>query len=295
MPVRIGKIALAGLANIYTEDTRTLVQQRAPGQAGAVFQDLGREPVTVVMEGVLVGEDTLAGVEELRQAQDKAKPLSFAADAVAGADLTQVLIADFQVKQLAGYTQRHAFFLRVREYVEPPATAQAGTAAVSKKVAATAGKWNKGALAAASVLKKPDTLMSAVRKDSSLLKHLSAGQLGGVLNKIRGSLTGRDFSTVLSALGKMDPGKIVGLVNSLKNSGSIGEFVQKLAADGVPLLEQMTGLKLGAAAAVVKGIAGASDFLSKLQQVARDAGELATRVSRFDPVASLEQPGGPPT
>src|SRR5689334_8197574 len=106
MAVRIGKIELVGLNKVYTEDTRNLVKLRGPGQTGGVYQDLGREPVSVVMEGILVGDDTYAALEELRQAQAKAKPMSFAADAIAGTDITQVLIADFQVRQLAGYTDR---------------------------------------------------------------------------------------------------------------------------------------------------------------------------------------------
>ena len=58
MPIRIGKIELVGLNRVYTEDTRSLVKQRGPGQAGGLFQDLGREPVTIVMEGILLGDDT---------------------------------------------------------------------------------------------------------------------------------------------------------------------------------------------------------------------------------------------
>jgi hypothetical protein len=142
-------------------------------------------------------------------------------------------------------------------------------------------------------LKNPKSLMSTVGKNPSVLKHLSARELGGVLNKIKGSLNGRDFGTLLTALGKVDPGKIVGLVNTLRSSGSLGEFIQKLATDGVPLLEQMTGLKLGAAATLVKGLAGASDFLARLQQVARDAQALGTAVENFNPLASFPRSGGP--
>src|SRR5690348_9571612 len=103
MAVRIGKIDLVGLTNVSTEDNRNVVQQRGPGQSGSVAQDLGREPVTVVLEGTLFGEGAEPALEELRDAQTKANPLSFAADAIAGAELTDVIIADFQVKQLPGF------------------------------------------------------------------------------------------------------------------------------------------------------------------------------------------------
>lgn len=68
-----------------TQDARSLVQQRGPGQAGSVAQDLGREPVVVTMEGLLLGDDPHAALEELRQAQTDARP-AFAADAIAGAE-----------------------------------------------------------------------------------------------------------------------------------------------------------------------------------------------------------------
>ena len=125
MPVRIGSIELTGLQDIRTADTRSLVQQRGPGQAGSVAQDLGREPVVVTMEGLLLGDDPHAALEELRQAQTDARPLAFAADAIAGAELTDVLIEDLQVRQLSGYRERYTFHLRVREYTEPPEPAGA--------------------------------------------------------------------------------------------------------------------------------------------------------------------------
>jgi hypothetical protein len=294
MPVRIGRIELVGLSNIYTEDTRSLVKQRGPGQTGGVFQDLGREPVTVVMEGILLGDDTQAELEELREAQAKAKPLSFAADAIAGAELTEVVIADLQVKQLAGHQSRFAFFLRVREYTEPPEPAGAGAAAVDAGVAADAAAWQQGSLDAAAVLQDPGSLMEKVGENPSLLQHLSAGDLGSVVSQTAGSLTGKNFGELLGALGKVNPAIIGDFIDVLKNGGDIGAFIQKLAAEGVNVLEQLTGVNLGAALAVLKGIAGASDFLAKLQRVVGDATALVDQVGKFDPLAPFKDltPGG---
>ena len=289
MPVRIGKIELIGLSNVYTEDTRSLVQQRGPGMSGSVTQDLGREPVTVVMEGILLGDDTQAALEELRQAQAKAKPLSFAADAIAGVSFTDVLIADFQVKQLAGFENRYSFFLRVREYTEPPPAPGAGAAAVNAAAKADAKSWAAGSVAAASVLQKPDTLMSAIDKNPSLLGHLSAGELGSVVNGIKDKLSGRNFGTLLGALGKVNPAIIGDFINVIQGSGNLGEFIQKLATEGVKILEELTGVDLGAALDVIKGIAGASEFLSKLQKVVGSATQLVDTLGKFEPLAPFEE------
>ncbi len=254
MPVRIGKIELIGLTNIYTEDARNLVQQRVPGQAGSVFQDLGREPVTIVMEGILLGEDTLNALEQLRQAQMKATPMSFAADAVAGTDVTDVLIADFQVRQLPGHENRYSFFLKVKEYLEPPAPEDAGVAAVNEAVAADAAAWAEGSVAAAGVLQNPDSLMDAVEANPELLGHLSPDELGSVVLQTKDKLSGKNFGTLVGALGKVNPGAIGGFVDSLKKAGSLGEFLQKLATEGVNLLQILKGIDLGAAMGLVKAL-----------------------------------------
>jgi hypothetical protein len=289
MAVRIGKIELIGLTTIYTEDARNLVQQRVPGQAGSVFQDLGREPVTVVMEGILLGEDTQDALEELRLAQMKSTPMSFAADAIAGADLTDVLIADFQVKQLAGHENRYSFFLKVKEYVEPPASSDAGTAAVDEAVAEDAATWAQGSTDAASVLQNPDSLMEAVDTNPELLNHLSPDELGSVVTQTQDKLSGKSFGNLVGALGKTNPGAVGGFLNSLKNSGSLGGFIQKLATEGVNLLKMLKGIDLGAAMDLVKAIAGAGDFLAKLQRVAAEAKSLGEAMSGFDPLGPFKQ------
>jgi hypothetical protein len=267
------------------------VQQRVPGQSGSVFQDLGREPVTVVMEGILLGEDTQAALEELRQAQMKAQPLSFAADAVAGADLTEVIIADFQVKQLAGHQNRFSFYLKVREHQEPPQPADAGVAAVNDAVANDAESWAAGAVDAAGVLQNPDSLMSAVDKNPDLLGHLSAGELGSVVAKSQGTLSGKNFGSLLGALGKVNPQIIGDFLETLQNGGNLGSFIEKLATEGINVLETLTGIDLGAALSIVKGIAGASDFLAKLKRVVDEAQGLGMQIKDFDVMAPFQDLG----
>ncbi len=76
MSVRIGKIELSGVQDLHTEEARTLVEQRVPEQQGSVFQDLGREPVTILIDGLLFGEESLSALETLRQAHAKATATS---------------------------------------------------------------------------------------------------------------------------------------------------------------------------------------------------------------------------
>lgn len=283
MPVRIGSIELTGLQDIRTADARSLVQQRGPGQAGSVAQDLGREPVVITMEGLLLGDDPHAALEELRQAQTDARPLAFAADAIAGAELTDVLIEDLRVNQLSGYRERYSFYLRVREYTEPPEPAGASMDAVDAGIDADAAAWNDSALGAVGVLQDPSSLAGAVAQNPGLLDQLSAGEIGSVLQGAAGALSGGDFAGVLRELGKIDTAKFVSVISDLASADNFGDFMEKLAGEGIDLLEELTGVDLGAAASLIKAIAGGSDFLSKLQEVGRRAADLGGAIAGFDP------------
>jgi hypothetical protein len=163
MSVRIGKIELKSVQNIHTEEARTLVEQRVPEQQGSVFQDLGREPVTLLLDGFLFGDDVLTTLETLRTAQAKAEALSFSADIAAGTDITEVVIESVRVRQLAGYRNRYRFFMRLKEHVEPPEPASAGQAAVGDGAAADAASWGGNSIAAAGALQDPASLAGPLR------------------------------------------------------------------------------------------------------------------------------------
>lgn len=291
MPVRVGKIELVGLQNIRTEDVRNLVKLRGPGQSGGVYQDLGREPLSVVMEGILFGGDTLAALEELRQAQAKAKPMSFAADAVAGADMTQVLIADLNVRQLAGYEDRFSFFLRVREYTEPPEPAGKGAAKVNADAAQDAATWQKGALDAAAVEQDPGALMAKVDENPGLLAHLGGDKLGEIVGKGADKLDGNGFGKLLGVVGKANPSAVTGFVSSLKSQGMLGGFVEKLSNAGKRVLDFAKGVKLESLISIYKMIDGGADFFKKLIEVKNAAVALGPRIPAVDLQAAIEGRG----
>lgn len=293
MTVRIGEIELIGLQNLHTEDARAFVEQRGPGQQGSVSQDLGREPVTIVMEGLLL-KDTHAALEELREAQQEAKPLAFAADVIAGATFTDVLIIAFKVRQLAGYRDHYWFHLRVREYTEPPVSAAAALADVDAGVDADADAWATGANDAGSVLQDPSALPAALARNPALVEHISAEELSSVVEAGQGTIGGAQLGNVLATVGKNDPEKLGSVLTVLEKKGSLAAYIEKFAAEGVLLKERLSGIDLGAVVSLVTDITSGTGIVADLQQVVAQAEALTSEISSLNPLgpfSTLVEPG----
>ena len=286
MSVRIGKIELTGVQNLHTEEARTLVEQRVPEQQGSVFQDLGREPVTILIDGLLFGEEALSALENLRQAHAKAEPQSFAADLVVGTDLTDVVIEDFRVRQVAGYRDRYRFSLRLREHIEPPQAADAAMADVNQGVAADAASWGDDSLAAAGVLQDPASLPTALSANPALLDSLDMDALGDAVANNLDSLDTGQLNGVLNTLAAADPAKAGGFFDALGKAGALGGMLAKYAQEGAAFLKQLDPSKLSS---LMKAFSGGLDFLQKLKAVADSATRLAGDINGLKLPAEIDR------
>lgn len=292
MSVRIGKIELTGVQDLHTEEARTLVEQRVPEQQGSVFQDLGREPVTIVIDGLLFGSDALSSLETLRQAHAKAEPQSFAADLVVGTDLTEVVIEDFRVRQLAGYRDRFRFSLRLREHIEPPQASDAAMADVNAGVATDAAAWGDGSLAAAGVLQDPASLAAALSANPALLDSLDMDALGDAVANNLDSLDAGQLDGMLNSIAAADPTKAGGLFSALGKAGALGSMLAKYAQEGAAFLKQLDPSKLSS---LMKAFSGGLEFLNQLKKVADAAGRLAGDIAHLQLPPEIERivKGGP--
>jgi len=292
MSVRIGKIELTGVQDLHTEEARTLVEQRVPEQQGSVFQDLGREPVTIVIDGLLFGSDALSSLETLRQAHAKAEPQSFAADLVVGTDLTEVVIEDFRVRQLAGYRDRFRFSLRLREHIEPPQASDAAMADVNAGVATDAAAWGDGSLAAAGVLQDPASLAAALSANPALLDSLDMDALGDAVANNLDSLDAGQLDGMLNSIAAADPTKAGGLFSALGKAGALGSMLAKYAQEGAAFLKQLDPSKLSS---LMKAFSGGLEFLNQLKKVADAASHLAGDIAQLQLPPEIERivKGGP--
>lgn len=292
MSVRIGKIELSGVQDLHTEEARTLVEQRVPEQQGSVFQDLGREPVTILIDGLLFGEESLSALETLRQAHAKAEPQSFAADLVVGTDLTDVIIEDFKVRQVAGYKDRYRFSLRLREHIETPEASDAAMADVNAQVSADGAAWGDASLAAAGVLQDPASLPAALAANPALLDNLDMDALGDAVAGNLDKLDTGQLNGMLDTLAAADPTKAGGLIDALGRAGALGGMLAKYAQEGADFLKQLDPSKLSS---LMKAFSGGLDFLKQLKAVADSATRLAGAIRDLKLPPELDRiiKGGP--
>lgn len=111
---------LRSVFNIGITEKRQIVEHKIPGLEGGVLQDLGRVPVRISFEGIIYGEEAKEALEEIRAKFKIGEPVPFSSDLSGVAEVTQVLIEDFQVVDAGGVTNRYRYFLSLREYVPPP-------------------------------------------------------------------------------------------------------------------------------------------------------------------------------
>ena len=116
----LGDIELRTIQQIKTLERRALVEHRAPGMAGSVFQDLGRFATAVKLTGILFGENARTALETLRQKFQAAEPLSFTADITTATAIVDVLIDDLRVVEVAGRPNTFFYQIILRESPPPP-------------------------------------------------------------------------------------------------------------------------------------------------------------------------------
>jgi hypothetical protein len=287
MTVRIGKIELNSVHEFHIKEVRTLVQQRVPEQQGSVYQDLGREPVTLILEGEFFTEDALSKLETLREAHLKAKPMSLAADAIAGTQITDIIIEELTVRQLAGYQHRFRYTLRLLEYKKPPQAANADIKPVDKAVAKDADTFGKDSLAAAKVLKDPASMPTALEKNPGLLNHIKPDELAASITKKSDSITASTFSNILKAIKKIDPAKVVELVLAMRDAGSFGKFMEKYLDEGLDFLSDLSGCDLTHLGPFIKAFMGGAQFLQDIGKIVKSVEKLGRDLSEFDLLATV--------
>lgn len=295
MTIQLGDIALTRLQAVEVDEDRNFVEFRVPGAKGSVFQDLGRSAQRLVLRGILLGEPALREIEALRTAHAKATPLAFSGDIAVGSELTDVIIERFEVRQIPGHAFRYEYMLRVREWTEPPSPPGADLAAVDGEIGLDGDRWAAGGDLLAAGLGDVGALAMALVSNPDLLARLDVKELTQAVVGTLGSLTGEGFANLLGAVSGLDPAKALELLESLGEVDSLQELFEVVTGEGIDLLEQVTGIDLSKASAVVKGFMGGADYVRKVEHVIAAARALLRELRAFNPGATFSalQQGAP--
>jgi hypothetical protein len=114
-------LELIQVQEIATFDRRHLAEHKPPGMDGSILQNLGRQPATILLRGVVTGPETKDFVDKLNEKFRAGKPVPFVANIVADSRIEKVQIDDLRLEELAGKPERVAYVLTMREHIEPAA------------------------------------------------------------------------------------------------------------------------------------------------------------------------------
>src|SRR5262245_66432727 len=111
----LGDFTLDGIEYIESSESRALVEHRVPGLAGNYFQDMGSVPNAIVIEGTKNGDDARDNfLTSIRDTFNKGEPTTFVADINTATDITNVVIQDLQVAEMAGATSNFSYLVKLR-------------------------------------------------------------------------------------------------------------------------------------------------------------------------------------
>lgn len=110
---------IRSIRNVSVSGRRRIVELRIPGSEGNVFQDLGREPLTISVDGELIGSGAEDTLEELRSKFQMREPVAFLTDIPTIDDVSQVVVGDFRVGFVGGEASVYRYSLVLREHKPP--------------------------------------------------------------------------------------------------------------------------------------------------------------------------------
>jgi hypothetical protein len=117
----LGSFALEGIQYVESTESRALVEHRVPGLAGNYFQDLGSVPNAILVYGTRYGDDGRDDfLNGIRAIFNKGEPTTFVADINTATDITDVIVEDLRVAELADSPHTFRYMITIRKYVKPP-------------------------------------------------------------------------------------------------------------------------------------------------------------------------------
>jgi hypothetical protein len=116
----LDNLSLPLVQDVRSREDRAWVAHQVPGKDGAAYQHLGRLPARITVVGLMLDNESLSLLEQVRQKFQDRQPVPFTADIATATEIQQVVIDDVQVREVAGRPQQFRYELCLVEYVPPP-------------------------------------------------------------------------------------------------------------------------------------------------------------------------------
>jgi hypothetical protein len=92
--------------DVRVSGRRHIVELRVPGARHNIFQDMGREPITISFEGRIVGKEAEGTVDLLEERFEKSEALPFETDLASLKNVSEVVIASMDIRFIGAWPTR---------------------------------------------------------------------------------------------------------------------------------------------------------------------------------------------
>jgi len=107
---------IRSISNLVVYGKRRLVELQIPGSVGNVFQDMGRNPITISLDGELTGLQATKVLEDLNSKFELKKPIKFSTDIPTISGITEIVIDNFTIHFAKGDRLGIRYSIVLREY-----------------------------------------------------------------------------------------------------------------------------------------------------------------------------------
>ncbi len=102
--------------DVRVSGRRHIVELRVPGARHNIFQDMGREPITISFEGRIVGKEAEGTVDLLEERLEKNEALPFETDLASLKNVSEVVIASMDIRFVGGVANAVDYSITLREH-----------------------------------------------------------------------------------------------------------------------------------------------------------------------------------
>jgi len=102
--------------DVRVSGRRHIVELRVPGAKHNIFQDMGREPITISFEGRIVGKEAEGTVDLLEERLEKSEALPFETDLASLKNVSEVVIASMEIRFTGGMANAVDYSITLREH-----------------------------------------------------------------------------------------------------------------------------------------------------------------------------------